>query len=105
MNIRAFKKHERLCMRKLIKLGIFTQADFTIAEGDEAMSAPTTLPSRHQHHGFINDGVLRGVPVVWETVGYYEPESDCRLPSEVLDQYHFVNDTDREAIWEAEAGG
>ncbi len=80
-------------MRKLIRLGVFKAEDFTIAEGDEAMDAPTDLDNRHQHHGFINDGVLRGVPVVWQVIGYYEPESDCRLPSRLLAQYRFENDT------------
>ena len=102
MNIRAFKKRERRCMRKLIRLGVFTKEQFTIADGDEAMYAPSDLTERHTYHGFINDGVLRGVPVIWEKIGYYEPEMDCRLPSAVLAQYRFETETDWEKIWKSE---
>lgn len=102
MNIRAFRKRERRCMRKLIKVGAFAPEDFTPSDGDEAIYAPTDLDERHSHHGFINYGKLTGVPIVWITTGYYEPETDAHLPSRLLAQWRFENETDWEAIWKAE---
>ena len=105
MNIRAIRKREFRCRAKLIKTGDYSASDFTPADGDEALCAPSDLPERHQSpHGFVRWGVLKGVPLVWITSGYYEPETDAHLPSELWNEWKFVNETEWDKVAAEEFG-
>jgi hypothetical protein len=108
MNLRAFKKLQLRSRAKLIKHHGYHPDDFTPTDtaDPESIYAPSNLKPKHTRRHSVGDAwikrLIRGTPVMWITSGYYEPETDCYLPSEVLAEIEWANNTDWDAIWKSE---
>lgn len=106
-NLRAFRKRERRCVRKLLKLGAADKSEVFISDGNDSIYAPDDLAERHKRrysigNAWMSEHALKGTPLIGRVSGYYEPEWDAKLPSEELAQFLFATEADWEAIWHKE---
>jgi hypothetical protein len=89
VNRRILKKLCKQAVPVLVDRYGFAADAFHPAAGDEAIDAPRGIEPRHQSHGFLHPGPLRGTPLLWERTSWEYEEWDCRLPSEVLADCRF----------------
>lgn len=92
MNLRILKKLCKRAVPILVGQYGYRLESFTVADGSEAIDAPVGMERRFVRHGFIDPGLLKGTPVIWQRVSYEYDEWDCFLPSEILSEHEFWKD-------------
>lgn len=86
MNRRTLKKKCQRAMQALIERHHYPVKSFVMADGEEAIDAPPNMERRFVRHGFMNPGVLKGTPLLFERASHEYDEWDYALPSRRLDE-------------------
>jgi len=89
VDLKELKKQCRAAVKILVRDHGYTLDQFTPADGDEAIYAPSNLDAKYQRHGFIEPGVHKGTPLYWYRSSYEYDEWDCTLPSVILAEIEF----------------
>ncbi|CAB4137588.1 hypothetical protein UFOVP326_41 [uncultured Caudovirales phage] len=93
MNLRTLKKRCKLARDILIRDHGYRPKDFTLADGDESIDAPTNMEARFQNYGFLDPGPLPGTPLLWRRTNYEADEWDYSLPCEHLADIIYIEHT------------
>jgi hypothetical protein len=107
MNLRILKKHCKRARDVLIQYHGVKPDCFTSADGGESINTPHGMEKRFNRNGWLDPGLLPGTPVYWSEPTYYEGESDCQLPTDLLSEIimwqHWKPSAADIAEWDAHA--
>lgn len=89
MNLRTLKKLCKRAIPELIAKHRYRPEDFLPADGSESVYAPPGMEKRFVRNGFLDNGPLKGTPLLWVKTSYEYDEWDAILPCEMLREIKF----------------